>query len=476
MSFTHLKKQKQSQDAQFFVPKDYQKQCIEFGLSRPSAGFLLRPGLGKTSIVLFVFLILRRLGLIDELFVLAEKQIMFNVWPQEIAKWRQTRSLKIVTLHGPQKLRDLYARADVRVMNYEGLQWLIEQHRWRRTDTRIMLACDESEKVQNTNTQRFRALKKLLPKFCRRYVLTGSPASKKGAGGILKLFGQTFVLDGGETFGPYITHFRNEFFYPSGYLGYQWELMPGARKKIFKMLKPVMIRFGDDQLQLPELTFVDRTVQLPASARKIYKTLEKDFLIELKRGDIVAANAAVKSMKLRQCASGAVLYSERKSRDSYKIVHTEKAENLLQLLNELGGEPALVYYEFRHEVEAVRKHFGSAYKDFPAVNGDTSQSKVQAYLKEWNRGEHAVMFSNITRGLNMQGRGGIVVYYSLPWSLSKYQQFYMRVHRQGQTKRVMVYRILATDTVEEDMIANLYKSEVDQDKFFKAMEKRNGLR
>lgn len=472
MSFTARKKPGKSFGTQF-EPKDYQRESIEFGLSRPSAGFLLRPGLGKTAIVLFVFLILRKLGIVDELFVLAEKQIMFNVWPAEIKKWKQTRDLKIAILHGTKKDALLRSRADVRVMNYEGLQWLIEQKDWIRKKHRIMLACDESEKLQNTTTIRFRALKKLLPKFCRRYILTGSPASKKGAGGMLKLFGQTFVLDAGETFGPYITHFRNRYFYPSGYLGYQWELLPGARKQIFKALKPLMIRFGDDKLKLPELTFVDRHVTLPKAARNVYATLEKHFLIELKRGDIVAANAAVKSMKLRQCASGAVLYSERKSRDDYKIVHTEKAENLLQLLNELGGEPALVYYEFRHEVEAVRKHFGNAYKGFPAINGDTPRKKVEQYLAEWDRGEHPVMFSNITRGLNMQGRGGIVVYYSLPWSLSKYMQFYMRVHRQGQTKRVIVYRIVAEDTVEQDMIANLYDSEQDEKRFLKAMEKRN---
>lgn len=468
MSFTKPKKP----GGLFFVPKDYQRESIEFGLSRPAAGFLLRPGLGKTSIVLFVFLVLRRLGLVDELFVLAEKQIMFNVWPQEVKKWSQTKHLKVVTLHGPKKDSALYGRADVRVMNYEGLQWLIEQRRWVRNTKRIMLACDESEKLQNTNTIRFRALKKLLPKFCRRYILTGSPASKKGAGGMLKLFGQTYVLDAGATFGPYITHFRNRFFFPSGYLGYQWELLPGARKKIFKALKPLMIRFGDDKLALPPISFVDRVVTLPKQARNVYATLERHFLIELKRGDIVAANAAVKSMKLRQCASGAVLYTERKSRDDYKIIHTEKAENLLQLLNELGGEPALVYYEFRHEVEAVRAHFGKAYANFPSINGDTSRKKVEKYLAEWDRGEHPVMFSNITRGLNMQGKGGIVIFYSLPWALSKYMQFYMRVHRQGQTKRVVVYRILAENTVEQDMISNLYESEQDEKRFLKAMEKR----
>lgn len=473
MSFTKPQKRGASSSGTWYVPKDYQKTCIEFGVSRPAAGFLLRPGLGKTSIALMIFLLLKRLGIVDELFVLAEKQIMFNVWPSEIQKWEQTRHLKVQILHGPTKSARLHNKADVRLMNYEGLQWLRTQTYWLRQRRRIMLVADESNKFQNTNTIRFRCLRKIIHKFIRRYILTGSPAAKFGAGGILKLFGQTFVLDAGKTFGPYITHFRNQYFYPSGYLGYQWELMPGAKKKIFKKLRPLMIRFGDDQLKLPPLTFVDRIVRLPSKARKAYDELERHFLLQYKSGDVIADNAAVKSIKLRQCASGAVLYSDRRESRAYWILHHEKAETLLNLLTEFNGEPALVYYEFRHEVDFVREYFGSQYKGFPAINGDTPQRKVRHYLEGWNAGRYPVMFSNITRGLNMQGQGGIVIYYSLPWSFDKYEQFYMRVHRQGQSRRVMVYRILAQDTIEQDMVQALYKSERDQNKFFRAMEKRH---
>lgn len=176
MSFTKPQKRGASLSGTWYVPKDYQKICIEFGISRPAAGFLLRPGLGKTSIALMIFLLLKRIGVVDELLVLAEKQIMFNVWPAEIQKWEQTRHLKVEILHGPKKGERLYRSADVRLMNYEGLQWLRSQTRWLRAKRRIMLVADESNKFQNTNTVRFRCLRKIIHKFVRRYILTGSPA------------------------------------------------------------------------------------------------------------------------------------------------------------------------------------------------------------------------------------------------------------------------------------------------------------
>lgn len=476
MSFSHRRKRKSSSKKPFFKPRHFQETCIELGLKNPAFGFLLRPGLGKTAIILFIFLILRRLGLVDELLVLAEKDIMFNVWPDEIKKWRQTSELDYQILHGPKKDLLIHKRCDVRLMNYEGLQWLVSNKHWMRSRRKVMLACDESTKVSNTNTQRFRTLRKLLPRCFRRYILTGSPAAKKAAAGMLRLFGQVYTLDLGKSLGKYITHYRTRYFYPSGYLGYQWELQPGARKKIFAKLRQLMIRFGEEELDLPPITFVDRKVRMPPKAHRLYQQLEKEFLLEHSSGDIVAANAAVKTMKLRQATGGAVLYTEAKKKRAWRLLHTKKYEELQRILEELNGEPALVYYEFRHEVDAAREYFKKncpEFADFKAINGDTSQKVKHEYIRDWRRGRIRVLFSNVTRGLNLQGRGGSVVYISLPWSLERYQQFYMRIHRQGQTKRVVVYRIIAKDSVDQDMVSSLYESEGDERKFLRAMERRN---
>jgi SNF2 family DNA or RNA helicase len=445
-------------------------------VTRPAAGFLLAPGLGKTAIILHVFKILKARGLVDELLVLAKKRIVYDVWPDEIKKWKLDFDYRI--LHGPKKTQRIEREADVWLMNYEGLPWLKKQTKFFKRGKRIMLACDESSKLKSSTTVRFRTLRKLLPHFGRRYIMTGSPAPN----GLMGLFSQIYVLDMGEAFGPYITYFRNEYFHPSGYMGHDWKLNPGAEERIFKKLKPLVIRYGHDQLDLPPLTFVDRWVKLPSNARRRYDEMESEFVMQLKNHEIVAANAAVASGKLRQIANGGI-YLDREYDEQgrpigarkYLRLHDRKVENLVDLIEELNGEPAFVAYEFKHDLARLRRYFADA----PALNSNTSDAEATQLKHDWNAGRIPVLFAHpdtAAHGLNMQGSGGIVVFFSMTWNLENYEQFIQRVWRQGQKRRVIVYRILARDTVDEIMISALQRKDTTQQSLLKAMETHYGIR
>ena len=75
-------------------------------------------------------------------------------------------------------------------------------------------------------------------------------------------------------------------------------------------------------------------------------------------------------------------------------------------------------------------------------------------------------------GLNLQGKGGIVIFYANTWNLENYEQFIQRVWRQGQEKRVIVYRIIAKGTTDEDVIKALAEKDHTQTTLLDAMEKR----
>jgi len=474
MSFTQRKKPSGSSTSSF-IPKPYQRECIRFGISRPAAGFLLAPGLGKTAIILYVFKLLKNRGLVDELLVLAKKRIVYDVWPDEINKWKLDYDYTI--LHGRKKNARLSRKSDVWLMNYDGLPWLKKQKQFFRRGKRIMLACDESSKLKESGTVRFRTLKKLLPNFTRRYIMTGSPIPN----GLMGLFSQVYVLDLGHTFGKYVTHFRNEYFHPAGYMGHGWKLNDGAEKRMFKKLKPLVIRYGNDQLDLPPLTFVDRWVKLPSNARSRYDEMEREFVVQIRNHEIVAANAAVASGKLRQIANGGI-YLDREydvrgrpvGNRKYLRIHDRKCENLVDLIEELNGEPAFVAYEFKHDLARLRRYFPSA----PALNARTSDAEASKMKRDWNAGKIPLLFAHpdtAAHGLNMQGSGGIVVFFSMTWNLENYEQFIQRVWRQGQQRRVIVYRILARDTVDEIMIATVNRKDVTQQSLLKAMEDHYGV-
>jgi SNF2 family DNA or RNA helicase len=445
---------------------------------------------------LIIFRILKKLGLIDELFVLAKRRIIWEVWPEEIKKWRQTRKMKYVICHGKDKEEKLLEPADIRLMNYEGLLMFAERRnrRWQLTDLgveffrnrgkRVMLAVDESSKLRHTDTLRFKCLKQCLKFFKRRYILTGSPAPNS----LMNLFGQIYTLDLGESLGTFITQYRNKYFMPTGYMGKDWKLQKGGEKRIFGKLSPLIIRYGNDQLSLPPLTFIDKYVDLPPKAAKLYYEMEKEFIIKLKNDEIVAANAAVATGKCRQIANGGCYYNKNgdfitdpKKARGVQEMHTEKCEVLVDLLEELEGEPALVTFEFTHDMTRLRKYLKThapQFADAPFVGGKMKDKEFAKYKKKWDRGELPVMFGNpesIAHGLNLQGKGGIVIFFALTYNLENYEQFIQRVWRQGQKRRVIVYRLIARNTVDVDMIRALKSKDKTQQALLRAMEKRHGL-
>lgn len=499
MSFTRRGKRLRSARKRW-MPKKYQENCVRFGITRPAAGFFLSPGLGKTSILLFIFKILYKLGLVDTLLVLATRNIIYEVWPRELKKWKGLKRFRCSIVHGDREAALAKEDCSVFLMNYEGLHWMVEyvSRRYKLTKQareffkgrKVMLAVDESSKIRNTDTLRFKSLKQILPQCDRRYIMTGSPTPKS----MLNLFGQLYALDLGKALGRFITHYRNEYFMPTGYGGYDWKLQHGGEKRIFKRIKHLVIRYGTDQLDLPPIKFIDRWVTLPKAARKLYDELEREMIVKWRNHEIVAANAAVVSGKLRQVANGGIFVDEfgnylddeldeKKKRKAKKWlqVHNAKNEALVELLDELNGEPALIGYEYKHDRERLKRYYqrndAKHYLEGPFIDGRSKRQDVRAAVKAWEHGDLINMHGNtcsVAHGLNLQGKGGIVIYYALTWDLENYEQFFQRVWRQGQKLRVLVYRLLARDTVDELMIESLRIKDTGQRRLLKAMERRYG--
>lgn len=111
-----------------WVPHQYQKEAIKFCLGQACAGLLLAPGLGKTSIILSAFKLLRAKGYVRRMLVISPLRPMERVWPAEAEKWDEFQGLKISLLHGPDKDMTLRrASSDIDVINPEGLAWLTTQ-------------------------------------------------------------------------------------------------------------------------------------------------------------------------------------------------------------------------------------------------------------------------------------------------------------------------------------------------------------
>lgn len=429
-------------EAQPWKPHPYQVRAVKLMLAQGAAGLFLDPGLGKTSIALAALRVLFAEGAQKSALVVAPLRVCYEVWPQEIEKWSTFHGLRVAILHGPKKEQALREKADVFVINPEGLEWL-SRCRWEWPE---ILIVDESTKFKSARSRRSRALHGMCSKFARRYILTGTPIPN----GLLDIWAQIFLLDGGSSLGRWFTQFRNAFFEPTGFGGYKWQLAEGKEQEIYTRIKPLVLRLSaEEHLALPEKIETTLSVTLPESAWLDYREMEEDLITSLKKNTITAANAAVATGKLRQLASGAVYLNDTVTGE-FEETHTAKIDALQDLVEELSGQPLLVAYEFRHDLERLRKRFGLK---IPAIEGGVTPKRLKEIVSDWNAGKLPLLFAqpaSASLGLNLQGACAHLAWFNLPWNLEHYDQMVRRIWRQGQTQnRVIVYYLSARGTIDE---------------------------
>lgn len=470
-----------------WVPHDYQKRSVQFIIERACAGLLLDPGLGKSSVMLAAFHLLKKQGMVKRMLVICPLRPMYLTWPAEVAKWDFCKDFKVGVLHGPLKGATLNdPEIDIHVINPEGLKWLAgavdnPEEYWD------ILCVDESTRFKHTDTERFHLLKPMLEKFSRRYVLTGSPAPN----GLLDLFGQIYILDLGNSLGRYITWYRQAYF-EQDYTGFKYVTKPGAEKMIYERLKPMCLRMaGEDFLDLPPLVGacghgepLVRQVELPPEARAIYTRMEELMIAEVESESVTAMSAAAVSNKCRQIANGGLygatvqlgktLVAGAKviragDRARYGL-HEAKLDAVEELVEELQGTPCLIAYEYQHDKDRLLDRLG---RDTPWVGGGVTPGRFKAIEQAWNRGEIPVLLAqpqSVSHGLNLQGTHAAVIWHSLTWDLEVYEQFIRRVWRQGQTERVMVHHIIAKDTIDEVILGMLKKKDTVQRNLLAALK------
>lgn len=438
-------------------PHDYQLRAVKFMVSQAAGGLLLDPGLGKTSISMAAFKILKAKRIVSKMLVIAPLRPALSTWPAELRKWAEFGHLTLRVLHGTEKEDDLFnPDVDIHVINPEGLPWLTRALSKAQGWPWEMLVVDESTRFKHTRSQRFKLLKPMLPRFRRRYILTGSPAPN----GLLDLFGQMFILDGGNALGRFITQYRLAYFAQTGYMGYEWVPQPGADERIYKQISPLVLRMaGEDYLELPPL--IDRTVEveLPKAAMATYTQMETMMIAAMESGDpVLAANAAAATNKCRQIANGGIYHD---GGERWTNLHEAKADAVEELVEELSGKPALVAYEYQHDLERLLKRFPGA----PHIGGGVPAKRFKEIELAWNRGDIPVLLAqpqSVAHGLNLQGTGAAIIWHSIPWDLEIYEQFVRRVWRQGQKERVFNYHVVAKDTVDEAVMKVLRSKDKTQ--------------
>ena len=435
----------------------YQRYCANQVLKKTSLFLFLDMGLGKTVSVLSAVEYLQRVKEFKSALIIAPLRVCYSVYPDEISKWQQLQNLSYHIIHGKGKIKQLPQR-NLYISNYETLKFLFDISIWQKCD---ILIIDESTAIKNSKTARFKTIKKFAGKFRKRICMTSTPSP---SGELQELWSQTFVLDGGKRFGTSFWQFKNKY-YDKDFMGYNWDLKPGARKIIQDKIKDISVTMSAaDYIQMPDKINTVIPFDLPAPAMGKYREMEREFIIQL-RGDVItAANAAVMSGKLRQITAGG-LYDENKK---YNPLHTGKIDALKEIIDGVSGN-ILVGFQFKFEKNLIQRVF----PDAQFIDGACSPEKSRQIIWNWNKGNVKMLCchpASAGHGLNLQAAGHILVWLSLDWSLERQQQFEARLYRQGQQNTVFIYTIAAKNTIDYAVAESLKQKHRGQESLIAALK------
>lgn len=347
-----------------------QEDAIEFALDRYGSLWLMPPGVGKTR---------GWLKLIEETkgrtLVIAPKLVCMNTWPRERIKWGYEDKFDMRFLHGKNKhLRDL---PDISLINYEGLSWLAEGLRAERKFPFKQVIFDEISKMKNPESRRFKDFDKILSRFKYRNGGTGTPVGAH----LIDLYGEMYMCDKGAALGTDFKRFTRRYFDECEYTQ-KLEPYHDAKDEILRLIRPNAISFDINDLDMPDLSHHPVYLKLPDSVRQYYEDMHEYSVVE--ELDLSAVNAAVRSGKLRQMASGGVIDSEKERR----YLHNTKAEHLKEIIDEYQGEPIMVFFEFISDYETMCATLGY---EIPALYGKTKERDFNKIVEKWNRGTIPVL-------------------------------------------------------------------------------------
>ncbi len=454
-----------------YKPRDYQQAIVAHIAAHERCNVWAGMGTGKTVSTLTA---LQGLALVEDPFpalVLAPLRVASSTWPSELTKWAHLQGLTVADWSGT---RDFSSRfgADICTVNYDNVAELVD---WTGDSWpfRTVIA-DESTRLKSFRVKqggkRAQALGRIAHPRVRRWVnLTGTPAPN----GFLDLWGQQWFIDAGQRLGRSFSAFENRWFKvkraPGQKYGGTVTLLEGAQAEIEgRMASCTLTVRAADYIDLPPLVENVVEVELPPTARRHYRELEREMFTVLAGGvEVEAFNAAGRTMKCLQAANGA-LYTDDKG--TWKELHDAKLDALASVVEEAAGNPILVAYQWKSDLARLQRAFpqGRAL--------DTDPRTIEA----WNLGRIPLLFvhpQSAGHGLNLQDGGNILVFFGLWWDLETHEQVIERIGptrqaQAGHNRPVYVHRIVARGTVDELVLARLQTKASVQSILLDAMKGR----
>jgi SNF2 family DNA or RNA helicase len=338
--------------------------------------------------------------------------------------------------------------AEYVVINYDGVEIVRDYIARAKFD---LIIVDEATHYKNAQTKRWKALSGLLTPRTWMWLMTGTPAAQSpiDAYGLAKLVAPKNVP---QFFGA----FRDMVMFQA--TPFKWLPKANAVDVVFNALQPA-IRFTKDQcLDLPEMTYVKREVELTAQQKKYYADIKEDLIAVVAGEQISAVNAAVGMNKLLQIACGAV-YTDNKEVVEFDI---KNRYNVLKEVIAESSQKVLIFVPFRHVINILAAKLSKDGITNEIIQGDVSPTKRTEIFKRFQETPEpqvlVIQPQAAAHGVTLTA-ANTIVWWSPVSSLETYAQANARVHRAGQKHPCTVVRLAGSKV--ENHIYRMLEERID---------------
>jgi SNF2 family DNA or RNA helicase len=363
--------------------------------------------------------------------VVCPRSVIHN-WTKEIERFRPDLSVSLY--HGP--AREL-SDAAVTLTTYATLRNDAEVLSETQWDCVVL---DEAQAIKNPDSQVARAAYGLQAAF--RLSLSGTPIENR----LDELWSQMHFVNRGLLGG------RRDFG-----VRYERPMLAGdpvATERLRKRIRPFMLRRLKKEVatELPPRTDAILYCELDTDERALYDAVRAaaraDLVRQLSEGaSVMAAFEAL--LRLRQAACHSGLLPGREAHTSSKV------EALMDALDDVvaDGHKALVFSQWTSLLDRVEPHLETRAVEFLRLDGSTRDRGAVVEGFQRDDGPPVLLISLKAGGTGLNLTAADHVFLLDPWwNPAVEEQAADRTHRIGQDRPVMVYRMVAKDTVEERVL------------------------
>tara|TARA_R100001129_G_scaffold153998_2_gene116634 strand:- start:2727 stop:4274 length:1548 start_codon:yes stop_codon:yes gene_type:complete len=404
-----------------YKPFEHQKTTASFLTMNRRSFCFNEQGTGKTASAIWASDFLMQENLIKRVLIICPLSIMDSAWRSDLFNFAMHRTVDIA--HGPKKKRQTIINGDAEYMiiNYDGVEIVKDDIASGGFD---LIIVDEATHYKNAQSKRWKVLASIVKPETWLWMMTGTPAAQSpiDAYGLAKLVNPKSVPRFFGSFRESVMQKVSQF---------KWVPKPNATETVFTALQPA-IRFTKEQcLDLPEMTYVKREVELTPQQKKYYDILRKQMMATADGEQITAANAAVNMNKLLQISCGAV-YTDSGETIEFDIKNRYKV--LKEVINE-SSQKVLIFVPFKHVIELLKeKLFKDGISNAVISGGVSANRRTEIFKAFQNTASPRVLIIQpqaAAHGVTLTA-ANTIVWWGPTASLETYAQANARVHRSGQ--------------------------------------------